>query len=218
MAEGTVCSRCGGDAMIVIVDYGVGNVGSILNMLKRLDVEASVSGKAEEIERADKLILPGVGAFDHGMGSLNASGLRPVLDQQVLERRVPVLGICLGMQLLTRGSEEGKEPGLGWIDGQTVKFRFDAAARLRVPHMGWNVVTPVRKDTLFRDLDADHGFYFVHSYYVTCHSSADVLATTPYGLDFVSSVQKDNVFGAQFHPEKSHKHGMRLLQNFAELP
>lgn len=203
--------------MIVIVDYGVGNTGSILNMFKRLNVEASVSSSAVEIERAHKLILPGVGAFDHGMGSLNTSGLRPVLDQQVLHRKTPVLGICLGMQLLTEGSEEGREPGLGWIAGHTVKFRFEPGDGKRVPHMGWNVVTPTRTDTLFRDLDEDHGFYFVHSYYVTCRSAADVLATTPYGVDFVSAVQKGNVFGAQFHPEKSHKHGMRLLKNFAEL-
>lgn len=203
--------------MIVIVDYGVGNVGSILNMFKRLNVEASVSSSASDIERADKLILPGVGAFDHGMGSLNSSGLRPVLDRQVLDRKTPVLGICLGMQLLTEGSEEGKEPGLGWIAGRTVKFRFEPGQRKRVPHMGWNVVTPTGTDTLFRDLDEDHGFYFVHSYYVTCRSATDVLATTPYGVEFVSAVQKDNVFGAQFHPEKSHKHGMRLLKNFAEF-
>lgn len=204
--------------MIVIVDYGMGNVGSIKNMLKKIGAQAIISADVAEIERAEKIILPGVGAFDTGMRHLHEAGLIGVLNEKTLNRRTPTLGICLGMQLLAERSEEGDLPGLGWIEGESRRFRFDDAnATLKVPHMGWNTVCAVERDSLFKDLDDEARFYFVHSYYVVCRSEADVLATSRHGREFVSAVQKDNVMGTQFHPEKSHKFGMRLLKNFVEI-
>ena len=203
--------------MIVVVDYQMGNVGSILNMFRRIGVPATSSGDPAVIAAAGKLLLPGVGAFDTGMRRIRERELVPVLRQKALEERVPVLGICLGMQLLTEGSEEGSEPGLGWIRGHTVRFDAASMARgLKVPHMGWNTVALQRPDPLFADLDEDHRFYFVHSYHVVCDDPADVLATTHHGYAFASSVQRDNIHGMQFHPEKSHRYGLRLLKNFAE--
>jgi imidazole glycerol-phosphate synthase subunit HisH len=203
--------------MIVIVDYGMGNIGSILNMLKRVGAQAKISSAVEDIAAAGKLILPGVGAFDTGMQNLCASGLVEVLNDKVLTQQTPTLGICLGMQLLTRRSEEGKLPGLGWIDGETVRFRFDETQQdLKIPHMGWNTVTVRREDALFRGLDDDPRFYFVHSYHVVCANEDDVIGSTHRGYDFVSAVRRGNVMGTQFHPEKSHRFGMKLLQNFAE--
>jgi imidazole glycerol-phosphate synthase subunit HisH len=204
--------------MIVIVNYGIGNLGSVLNMLKKIGAPATISADAEEIEKADKLILPGVGAFDAGMRQLHASGLMGLLNDKVLNRRTPTLGICLGMQLMTDKSEEGDLPGLGWIKGGNVRFRFDEGqTHLKVPHMGWNTVTSIRDDTLFKDLDDEARFYFVHSYHVVCQSEADVLAWTHHGRRFVSAFQHANILGTQFHPEKSHKFGMKLLSNFAAL-
>jgi len=204
--------------MIVVIDYKMGNIGSVLNMLKKVGAEARISSDPKEIETADKLILPGVGAFDTGMKHLAESNLLNLLNEKVLERKTPTLGICLGMQLLTRGSEEGVLPGLGWIDGQTVKFRFNGdRTHLKVPHMGWNTVDIKSTDSLFRNLEDEARFYFVHSYRVVCNRDEDVLAVTHHGDDFVSAVQHDNIMGTQFHPEKSHKFGMTLLKNFAEL-
>jgi len=204
--------------MIVIVDYGVGNVGSILNMLRKVGVRARISSDPAEIAAAAKLILPGVGHFDHGMAKLHASGLIPVLEAQVLERRKPVLGICLGMQMMTRGSEESTVPGLGWIDAFT--HRFPDSATLRVPHMGWNVVRPGAGALLFdapgaaaQAAEPDR-FYFVHSYYVKVAAPAALVSTCNYGLDFDASFEFGNIFGVQFHPEKSHLFGMGLLRRF----
>lgn len=203
--------------MIVIVDYGMGNLGSILNMLKRIGAQAVISGDAARIEAAGKLILPGVGAFDAAMGRLNDSGLRPLLDDLVLVRRRPVIGLCLGMQLLTEGSEEGVLPGLGWVRGRTRRFRFPPElAHLKVPHMGWNRVRTAPGKSLVTDLPDPSRFYFVHSYYVELEDQGDAAAWTHYGHDFVSMIQKGHVMGTQFHPEKSHTFGMRLLRNFAE--
>jgi glutamine amidotransferase len=203
--------------MIVIVDYGVGNLGSIANMLKKVGAIAKVSSDAEILEQADKLILPGVGAFDHGMKNLVESGLIPLLNTLVLEKRVPVIGLCMGMQLLTKKSEEGELPGLGGLDAETVRFRTDETnASLKVPHMGWNTIETRRQHPLFTELETEARFYFVHSYYVVCHDPALVLAQTDYGHPFASIIGKDNIMGVQFHPEKSHKYGMRLLKNFAE--
>ncbi len=204
--------------MIAIVDYRMGNVGSILNMLRKVGAPAQISADAGELAQADKLILPGVGAFDSGMTNLRESGLLPVLQQHTLVRKKPILGICLGMQLLMRGSEEGQLPGLGWIAGATVRFRFAAEqAQLRIPHMGWNTITPRPERMLFRELEEDAAFYFVHSYHVVCDDEADAAATARYGYDFVCAVQRDNILGTQFHPEKSHRYGLRVLQNFAAL-
>ena len=206
--------------MIVIVECGLGNAGSILNMLRyigRRDV--AISGDPEIVSSASKVILPGVGAFDAGMESIRLAGLRNILDKKALVEKVPVLGICLGMQLLARDSEEGKLPGLSWIRGAVVRFRFDGQhAALKVPHMGWNSVRPTPSSVLMRGYDdADPRYYFVHSYHILCDDQADVAGQTTYGYDFCSVVEHDNIMGVQFHPEKSHKFGMKLLENFASI-
>jgi len=201
--------------MITIVDYGMGNLGSILNMFKRIGAAAEITSDLERIDRASKLLLPGVGAFDGAMKRINSTGLRAILDRKALQERVPILGICLGMQLLTRGSEEGVEQGLGWIEADTL--RFPALPGLKVPHMGWNVVTPARRHALIEGLPAESRFYFVHSYYVKLAREEDRLLRADYGLGFDAAIARDNIHGAQFHAEKSHRFGMRLLGNFAGL-
>ncbi len=205
--------------MITIVDYRMGNLGSIVNMLKRSGFAATVSSDVAEIESAEKLILPGVGAYDTGMNNLAELGLIEPLRRRVLDDRKPLLGICLGMELLFERSEEGQRPGLGWIRGACVRFRFDEReAKLKVPHMGWNVVRPTRTDDLFSDMAEDAAYYFVHSYHVVCDDPADAVGHTTHGAAFASAVQRGNIYGTQFHPEKSHTHGMRVLKNFAALP
>lgn len=206
-------------ATIVVVDYGMGNLGSIMNMLKKVGARAIRSSSASDVEKAGKLILPGVGAFDAGMRSLSDLGLVPVLNRRVIEGKTPILGICLGMQLLARGSEEGQLPGLGWVDADVLKFRFDGIhdKGLKIPHMGWNTVEVTAESRLFDDMGPDPRFYFVHSYHVRCNNEENVLARTFYGYEFVSAVTRDNIAGVQFHPEKSHKFGMRLLGNFVRL-
>lgn len=205
--------------MIVVVDYHMGNLGSIMNMLKRLGVKAILSSSAADIEKAEKLILPGVGAFDTGMNNLGDLGLVSILNHKVVQDKTPILGICLGMQLMTRRSEEGNLLGLGWIDAKTVKFKFDdiKGVKPKIPHMGWNKVDIVQKNCLFDGLCPEPRFYFVHSYHVRCNSNEDILSTTFYGYDFVSSIARANIAGVQFHPEKSHKFGVKLLTNFAHL-
>jgi glutamine amidotransferase len=203
--------------MIVIVDYGVGNLGSIINMLKKAGAKAIASSDPKVLEEAEKLILPGIGAFDAGMNKLNERGLVPLLNYLALEKKVPFLGLCLGLQLMTRKSEEGRTQGLGWLDAETMRFKFDAnQGQLKIPHMGWNTIEIRRPHPLFVDLDAEARFYFVHSFYVRCHDSEIVLAETDYGGRFHSILGQGNILGAQFHPEKSHKFGLRLLKNFAE--
>jgi len=201
--------------MIVIVDYGVGNVGSVANMLRKVGARARISASVADIEAADKLILPGVGHFGSGMDKLNATGLVPVLTEQVKARSKPILGICLGMQMMTRGSEEGGEAGLGWIDATT--HRFPEMADLRVPHMGWNVVQPRNEASLFAHGEEAERFYFVHSYYVRTADPAHVAASCDYGVDFAAAFQVNNIFGVQFHPEKSHLFGMELFRRFIAL-
>ena len=201
--------------MITIVDYGMGNLGSIRNMLKKISVDSEVTADARKIGAARKLILPGVGAFDAGMDNLERSGLIPVLNERVLQAKVPTLGICLGMQLMARGSDEGRRKGLGWIDAQALRFQPTDAA-LKVPHMGWNLVRPAREAALVDALPDEPRFYFVHSYFIRCEQPEDVLLITTYGEPFHSAFHRGNVWGVQFHPEKSHKFGMRLLRNFAE--
>lgn len=200
--------------MIVVVDSGVANAGSILNMLARLGASATVSADPEVIEKAEKLVLPGVGSFDAGMRSLEERGLIGLLNKQVMERGVPILGLCLGMQMLTLGSEEGTRPGLGWINTRVIRFRFVAGAKERVPHMGWNVVAPTQEHPLFSNFDADAKFYFVHSYHIPLSPTTDTLGVTRHGVEFASVVGRKNITGVQFHPEKSHRFGMRLFQNF----
>ena len=203
--------------MITIVDYGVGNLGSILNMLKKVGAKAQVSSDPAVLRQAGKLILPGVGAFDAGMRKLNEVGLVPLLNELVLEKKVPVIGLCLGMQLMTKGSEEGTEAGLGWVDAETVRFKFGSEnAHLKIPHMGWNTLDIQRPHPLVSDLEPESRFYFVHSYHIVCADEADVVAYTDYGYPLAAVISKGNIMGAQFHPEKSHKYGMQLLRNFAE--
>lgn len=202
--------------MITIVDYGVGNVGSVLNMLRKIGTRARVSGAATDIEAADKLILPGVGHFGRGMSKLTDTGLIPVLERQVMVRATPVLGICLGMQMMTRGSDESDIPGLGWVDAFT--HRFPPSAGLRVPHMGWNIVRPASGAKLFEPSPAEpERFYFVHSYCVRAADQRLVAASCQYGGGFAAALQSGNIYGVQFHPEKSHHFGMQLLRRFAAI-
>lgn len=200
--------------MITIIDIGMGNIGSIKSMFDYLRVETTLSKDPDVIRNSTKLVLPGVGAFDNAMISLKTTGLVQVLNDKVMIEKVPILGICLGMQLLTKRSEEGVLPGLGWLDAETVRFPKNNG--LRVPHMGWNTVKIEKESPLFEG-DDEKRFYFVHSYYVRCNDPHDILTTTYYGLDFCSSVNHENIYGVQYHPEKSHRFGMRQLKKFAEL-
>jgi len=201
--------------MIVIVDYGLGNLRSIANMLKKSGSDSVISGEPGVINSATKLILPGVGAFDTAMEELESRGLKEVLNKKVLQEKSPVLGICLGMQLLTDGSEEGAKPGLGWIRGKA--RRFPRSVELKVPHMRWNTVRPVQQHPLSQGLDDASRFYFVHSYYVTVDSQNHSLLKTDYGVSFDAGIARDNIMGVQFHPERSHKFGRLLLTNFIQL-
>lgn len=204
--------------MIAIVDYGLGNILAFSNMYKRLNIEARVARVADDLTGADRIILPGVGAFDHAMELLEASGMRERLDHLVLNDKVPVLGICVGMQILAKASDEGQRAGLGWIDGRVRAFKaLPAANELALPHMGWNDAAPVADMPLFRQMKDDARFYFLHSFYFECANEDSVGATARYGIDFSCAVRSGNIYGVQFHPEKSHHWGARLLQNFAEL-
>lgn len=199
--------------MIAIIDYEIGNLGAVANMLSRIGVAAAITSKPSEIEQADKIILPGNGAFDACMRNLRATGLVPLLEDRILKDQVPLLGICVGAQMLGHRSEEGTEPGLGWLDLHV--RRFPTVPPLRVPHMGWNEVhTSVLDHPLVRGLDLDARFYFVHSYYIETLNDEDVLMRSHYGIDFVAGVSCRNIMGVQFHPEKSHRYGKILLSNF----
>ncbi len=195
----------------------MGNIASILNMFKRIGNRKVVLTKnSSEIEKAAKILLPGVGAFDNGMKNLQQSGLIPIINKKANIDKVPVLGICLGMQLLTRGSEEGIEKGLGLIKADTKKFVFPQNTILKVPHMGWNYIEVKKESPLLTSTDKKK-FYFVHSYYVKCDDQQDVIATCNYGFNFDCMIQHNNIFGAQFHPEKSHRFGMELFENFSKI-
>ncbi len=201
--------------MIVIVDYGVGNLSSVSNMLRKAGGDVLVSRDPADVLAADKLLLPGVGHFAHGMKMLNASGLRDAVDRFALELRRPVLGICLGAQILGKGSEEGDAPGLGWIDMACRKL--PAMPGIRVPHMGWNQITRKKSSPLLDGMGEDARFYFVHSYRMECAHAEDVLATAVHGVEFTCAVQRGNIMGTQFHPEKSLRHGLALMQSFVGL-
>lgn len=204
--------------MITIVDYGLGNVQAFANIYKRLEIPVRLARNADELAGASHIILPGVGAFDWAMARLNASGMRDTLDHLVQVRHKPVLGICVGMQMMAKGSDEGSSAGLGWFDARVRLFDDSLfVARTHLPHMGWNDVTPLHTDGLLRNLGQDARFYFLHSYYFDPTDPADTLATTVYGTQFACAVQRGHVHGVQFHPEKSHGWGIQLLKNFSEL-
>lgn len=203
--------------MIAIINYGVGNLSSIANMFRKLGIDAQITDDPAAISSASKLVLPGVGAFDHCMQMFNRSGLRELITRDALENKKPVLGICVGLQMMTEGSEEGKEPGLGWIRGRTTRFRFESGNGLKVPHMGWTNVTTRKASNLATDFPDNSRFYFVHSYHVSLQDASDELFSAHYGYDFTAAVEHENIRGVQFHPEKSHRFGMKLLENFSNL-
>lgn len=203
--------------MITLVSYGLGNVQAFANIYRRLNIPVQIAQTADELAGAERIILPGVGAFDWAMSRLDASGMRACLDELVMEQQRPVLGVCVGMQMMARRSEEGELPGLGWIDAEVKRFdegRF--TQRTHLPHMGWNDVMPCAADGLFKGMAAPR-FYFLHSYYMAPAHEEDTLAVTDYFGRFTSAVRVGNVYGTQFHPEKSHQWGIELLRNFAEL-
>jgi glutamine amidotransferase len=204
--------------MITIIDYGLGNVLAFVNVYNRLNIPVAVAKSVGDLTHATKLILPGVGSFDHAMLQLDQSGMRQSIEQLVLQQSMPVLGICVGMQMLAKSSDEGALPGLGWIDGVVKKFDVSKMPKgTNLPHMGWNDVTPVVDCGLFKGMEQDARFYFLHSYYFECCQQANVLAVTDYGGSFTCAVHRENVYGVQFHPEKSHHFGTHLLKNFAEI-
>lgn len=203
--------------MVTIIDYNTGNLGSIKNMLKRLNIPSQITNDVQAIEQAEKLILPGVGHFDYGMQQLHNSGLVSLLNKKVLTDKVPILGICLGVQLLTQCSEEGKEKGLGWIKGKTIAFdKTKLAANQKIPHMGWTNVANYEQSKLFTDIPAEPRFYFVHSYHLELDNEQQCMVTANYGYDFAVGIEFENILGVQFHPEKSHKFGMKFLENFVK--
>jgi len=203
--------------MIAIIDYGCGNTYAFINVFKRLNISVVVAKTVNEVENAEKIVLPGVGSFDYVMNSFNNSGLREIVEQKVIAEGVDVLGVCSGMQIFAEASDEGSEKGLGWIKG---KIRLFDTAKIqhatKLPHMGWNTIKP-QKSLLFQNLDEDSRFYFVHSYYFDNHNPENMISTTHYAGTFTSAVNINNIYGVQFHPEKSHQNGLKLLQNFAEL-
>ena len=204
--------------MVTIVDYGSGNINAITNIYKLLKIPFSVASKPNEIEDAERIILPGVGSFDHCMGKLNNSGLKQVLNRKVIIDKIPVLGICIGLHLMASESEEGVLSGLGWIDGYVKKFdESKLIFKPKLPHMGWNSIQVKTNSELFKGVNQEHGFYFIHSYYIEVKNKEDIMTITNYENDFVSGINRLNIYAVQFHPEKSHSNGMKLLQNFSEL-
>lgn len=204
--------------MIAIIDYGLGNIQAIENIYKKINVPFSVARTVEDLSCASKLILPGVGAFDQAMKELKKSGMIGALNELVLRKKIPVLGICVGMQIMTKKSEEGKLDGLGWIEAEVKKIDVsNSRTNLYLPQMGWNNISPLRKDGLLDNLDYEKGFYFLHSFCISCENKCEVIAITDYGEKFASVINSGNIYGVQFHPEKSHNNGVELLRNFANL-
>ena len=203
--------------MITIIDYGLGNIRAFFTVYEHLKVKVKIASVPDDLKDATKLILPGVGAFDYAMTRLNESGMRELIDEKVLVQKLPVLGICVGMQMLAHSSEEGVLPGLGWIDGKVKRFNSSVSPSIQLPHMGWNTILPNEDSPLMNSILPESRYYFLHSYYFANQVPADSIATTTYGMPFCSAVQRDNIFGVQFHPEKSHSNGVKLLHNFAKL-
>jgi glutamine amidotransferase len=204
--------------MITLIDYGVGNIFAFQNVYKRLDIPTKIAKTASDLNDVEKLILPGVGSFDYAMNQLNNSGMRDKLDELVLEKKVSVIGICVGMQMMGNRSDEGKLDGLKWIDAEILKFDERLIQqRTKLPHMGWNDVRPLEDHPLFIGLEKEAIFYFLHTFYFKCNNSNDSIANSEYGISFSSAINHNNIYGIQFHPEKSHQYGEKLLHNFAKL-
>jgi glutamine amidotransferase len=201
---------------VTLVNYGLGNIQAFANIYDRLNVPVEIASTPSQLAAAERIVLPGVGAFDWAMSRLNKSGLRETLDDLVQSKGIPVLGVCVGMQMMAKRSEEGVLPGLGWIDAEVVRFKPGAMDKTPLPHMGWNDVRPLSSDGLFRSIDAPQ-FYFLHSYYIVPRDFGDILATARYGSVFTAAVRRGFIFGTQFHPEKSHQWGIDLLRNFSEM-
>ncbi len=204
--------------MITIVDYGLGNIRAFKNVYERLNIPTKVARSLSDLKDAQKIILPGVGAFDYAMSQLNASGMRDELEKQVISNKVPMVGICVGMQMLARSSDEGSLTGLGWIEGEVRKFdERHIIYKTRLPHMGWNTIKPVKNNPILTGIKEGDIFYFLHSYYFLPDHAQNILAQTNYGINYASAVNHENIYGIQFHPEKSHQNGVQLLKNFADL-
>ena len=204
--------------MITIINYGSGNINAIVNTYKRLNIPYNIAENIQNLEKASKLILPGVGAFDNNMKQLNESGLRSALDDLVINKKIPILGICLGLQIMAKDSDEGIENGLGWIKGSVKKFNIEnIESKPKIPHMGWNSIKIHSAPELFKGINPIVGFYFVHSYYLEVENADDIMTTTYYGGEFVSAIHYNNIYATQFHPEKSHSNGIKLLKNYADL-
>lgn len=204
--------------MIAIVDYGSGNIQAIQNIYTKLKIGTFFAKTPEDLNKADKIILPGVGAFDEAMTQLEKSGMKSALEHNAMVKKKPILGICVGLQVMAKYSDEGELPGLGWFDASVKKFDVSKIAfKPKLPHMGWNEIEPVESHPLLNDIDFEKGFYFIHSYYFDACDPKDVLIKAHYGYDFCCAVRKDNIFGFQFHPEKSHSNGINLFKNFAEF-
>jgi glutamine amidotransferase len=203
--------------MVAIIDYGIGNTRSISKMIEKLGFEAIVTKNESDIRRAQSIILPGVGSFDNAAKKLRETGLISTLSELALDRRKPFLGICLGMQLLFKSSEEGVDFGLGWIDGKVIKFEQNKMPFKKIPHMGWNTVEYNTQSPLFKNVNSEIRFYFTHSFHVSGVNDSEIIGTTNYGYDFISAVQRNNIYGVQFHPEKSHRFGLQLIKKFLEI-
>ena len=204
--------------MITIIDYGVGNINAFVNVYKRLNIPTKIAKISADLDDAQKLILPGVGNFDYAMSELIKSGMREKLDELVLVKKIPIIGICVGMQMMGKSSDEGELEGLNWIDAKIKKFDESKIKQTtRLPHMGWNDVLPKNSNPLFQGLEKDAIFYFLHSYYFECENESDIIATSEYGGEFTCAANNGNIYGIQFHPEKSHHYGETLLHNFAKL-
>lgn len=203
--------------MIAIIDYGLGNIRAFFTVFEHLKVNVKIASSPADLTDATKLILPGVGAFDYAMQQFNQSGMRELVEEKVLVQKMPVLGICVGMQMLAGSSDEGVLPGLGWINARVRKFDPAVSPEIQLPHMGWNTIVPVKDTPLLNGIAPESRYYFLHSFYFENHTDTDCIATTQYGIPFCSAVQHENIFGVQFHPEKSHSNGVQLLRNFANL-
>lgn len=203
--------------MIAIIDYGLGNIRAFYTVFEHLKVNVKIASTPADLTGATKLILPGVGAFDYAMQKFNESGMRPLVEEKVLVQKMPVLGICVGLQMLANSSDEGVLPGLKWINARVRKFDPSVSPEIQLPHMGWNTIVPVQDSPLMNGIASESRYYFLHSYYFDNYQDIDSIATTNYGIPFCSAVQHENIFGVQFHPEKSHANGVQLLRNFANL-